>query len=145
MTTAQQLRIKEFPFVIKDKNGKEIYYESANGYWWKAEYTDSGKELYYEDSTGFWQKRNYDSKGNRIYFENSDGRWLRQEYNGDEQIYYENSDGLIIDSRSRFVDKEDTKDILKYWIDISDCLCDSGEPIGACLKCDMEKLSNKLH
>ena len=38
--------------VIKDKNGKPIYWE---------------------DSTGYWAKYEYDSKGNKIYFENSDG------------------------------------------------------------------------
>ena len=30
-TIAQQLNIKEFPFEIKDKNGKEIYYENSYG------------------------------------------------------------------------------------------------------------------
>ena len=51
MTIAQQLKIKEFPFRIKDSNGKEIYFE---------------------DSDGFWYKKEYDSNGNKIYFENSD-------------------------------------------------------------------------
>ncbi len=32
MTIAQQLKIKEFPFEIKDSNGKEIYYEDSSGY-----------------------------------------------------------------------------------------------------------------
>ncbi len=31
MTIAQQLKVTEFPFFIKDKNGKEIYYENSNG------------------------------------------------------------------------------------------------------------------
>ena len=30
-TIAQQLNIKEFPFRIKDKNGKQIYYEDSDG------------------------------------------------------------------------------------------------------------------
>jgi hypothetical protein len=51
-TIAQQLNITEFPFIIKDKNGREIYYE---------------------DSDGYWAKREYDSNGNLIYYENSDG------------------------------------------------------------------------
>ena len=51
-TIAQQLEIKDFPFEIKDKNGKQIYYE---------------------DSTGFWIKREFDSNGNKIYYEDSDG------------------------------------------------------------------------
>lgn len=28
---------------------------------------------------------------------------------------------------------------LKYWEDISDCVCDNTTPIGGCLKCDMKK------
>jgi hypothetical protein len=52
MTIAKQLKIKEFPFIIKDSKVNEIYYE---------------------DSTGYWVKQEYDSKGNRIYWENSDG------------------------------------------------------------------------
>ena len=73
MTIAQQLKIKEFPFKIKDKNGKEIYYQSANGFWVKREYDANGNKIYYEDSTGYWVKREYDANGNLIYYENSDG------------------------------------------------------------------------
>ena len=50
-TIAKQLKIKEFPFTIKDKDGNKIYYENSNGYWWKAEYKD-GKEVYVENSDG---------------------------------------------------------------------------------------------
>ena len=32
MKIAQQLKIKDFPFIIKDKNGNEIYYENSDGY-----------------------------------------------------------------------------------------------------------------
>ena len=52
MTIAKQLKIKEFPFEIKDSKGNRIYFENSEGY---------------------WDKREYDSKGNRIYWENSDG------------------------------------------------------------------------
>jgi len=31
-TIAQQLKITEFPFIIKDKNGNQIYYEDSIGY-----------------------------------------------------------------------------------------------------------------
>jgi uncharacterized membrane protein len=72
-TIAQQLKIKEFPFQIKDSNGKEIYYESSNGYWSKAEYDSNGNLIYYESSIGYWSKREYDSNGNLIYCENSNG------------------------------------------------------------------------
>ena len=47
-TIAQQLNVKEFPFRIKDKDGKLIYFEKSNGYWSKSEYKD-GKLIYYEN------------------------------------------------------------------------------------------------
>jgi hypothetical protein len=72
-TIAQQLNIKEFPFSIKDKNGKVIYYENSNGFWSKCEYDSNGKEIYFEYSDGYWIKKEYDSNGNVIYYENSDG------------------------------------------------------------------------
>jgi hypothetical protein len=72
-TIAQFLKVKDFPFVIEDKNGKEIYREYSDGYWFKHEYDDKGKEIRYENSTGLWIKREYDDKGNEIYYENSSG------------------------------------------------------------------------
>lgn len=72
-TIAQQLNVKEFPFIIKDKNGNKIYFENSNGYWSKYEYDSNGNEIYWENSFGFWVKSEYDSNGNVIYFENSDG------------------------------------------------------------------------
>jgi len=72
-TIAQQLNITEFPFIIKDKNGNQIYYETSNKYWCKREYDSKENVIYFEDSEGYWRKREYDSKGNRIYYENSKG------------------------------------------------------------------------
>jgi YD repeat-containing protein len=72
-TIAQFLKVKDFPFQIEDKNGKEIYYENSDGYWSKCEYDDQGKEIRYENLDGFWSKWEYDDKGNLIYFEDSDG------------------------------------------------------------------------
>ena len=51
-TIAQQLKVKDFPFEIKDKNNNLIYWE---------------------DSEGYWCKREFDSNCNRIYCEYSDG------------------------------------------------------------------------
>jgi hypothetical protein len=65
-------QIKEFPFVITDKQGNEIYYE-VDGYWSKKEYDSENREIYCEDSSGFWWKHEFDSDGNIIYFENSRG------------------------------------------------------------------------
>jgi hypothetical protein len=72
-TIAQQLNVTEFPFIIKDKNGREIYHEDYNGYWIKMEFDSNGKETYYENSNGFWSKREFDSNGKETYYENSDG------------------------------------------------------------------------
>lgn len=33
---------------------------------------------------------------------------------------------------------------LKYWEDISDCVCDNTTPIGGCLKCDMRECIEQL-
>ena len=52
MTIAQQLKIKEFPFEIKDKKGNRIYSETPGGYWAKWEYDDHGNLVYYENSDG---------------------------------------------------------------------------------------------
>jgi hypothetical protein len=52
MTIAQQLGVKEFPFIINDKDGKEIYRENCDGSWGKIEYDNNGNVIYFEDNTG---------------------------------------------------------------------------------------------
>jgi hypothetical protein len=64
-TIAQQLNIEEFPFVIKDKNGKVIYTENSNGF--------NGNLRYYENSNGFWCKYELYENGSERYYENSSG------------------------------------------------------------------------
>jgi hypothetical protein len=73
MTIAQQLKIKDFPFIIKDADGNEIYYETSNGRWSKNEYDVNGEVIRYETSTGYWCKSEYDAHGNAIRYENSNG------------------------------------------------------------------------
>jgi uncharacterized membrane protein len=73
-TIAQQLNVKEFPFVIKDSQGNRIYFEDSEGYWSKREYDSHGNQIYYEDSNGYWSKSEYDDNGREIYFEDSDGK-----------------------------------------------------------------------
>jgi len=51
-TIAQQLKVTEFPFEIKD---------------------EKGNRLYFEDVTNFWVIREFDEKGNIMYYENSNG------------------------------------------------------------------------
>jgi hypothetical protein len=73
MTIAKQLKIKEFPFEIKDSNGNWIYYENSDGFWVKRKFDSKGKLIYSENSNGYWVKSEYDSEGNEIYWENSNG------------------------------------------------------------------------
>lgn len=101
-TIAQQLKITEFPFEIKNSKGKQIYYEASDGFWGKSEYDSEGNQIYYEDSTGFWNKSEYDSEGNLIYYEESTGYWSKREYDSKgNEIYYENSNGLVRDNRPK--------------------------------------------
>ena len=51
-TIAQQMNVKEFPFIIEDENGNEIYYEDSDGFWVKQEWDSQGNRIYYEDSDG---------------------------------------------------------------------------------------------
>ena len=73
MTIAQQLNVKNFPFEIKDANGKQIYYENSDGYWSKYAYDANGNEIYFEESNGSWYKNEYDANGKQIYQEYSNG------------------------------------------------------------------------
>jgi len=105
MTIAQQLKIKDFPFTIKDKNGNVIYLEDSDGFWMKREYDTKDQEIRFENSNGYWVNSVYDTNGNQIYCENSDGVWSKYEYDTKgQEIYYENSDGEIVDNRPKIVE-----------------------------------------
>ena len=51
-TIAQQLNVKDFPFIIKDKDGNQVYFEDSSGYWAKGEYDKDGNRIYRENSIG---------------------------------------------------------------------------------------------
>lgn len=51
-TIAQQLNVTEFPFIIRDKNGRVIYSEGFDGSWCKKEYDSNGNEIYFKNSDG---------------------------------------------------------------------------------------------
>ena len=88
--------------VVKDKNGKEIYWEDSDGYWTKREWNSNGRIIYVEKSDGFWVKYEFDSNGNEIYWEASNGYWAKREYDSrGNQIYFEDSYGLIKDNRPK--------------------------------------------
>ena len=73
MTIAQQLNVTTFPLTIEDKDGKEIYCETSEGFWTKHEFDAQGNIIRFENSNGFWIKREYDANGNEIYYEDSTG------------------------------------------------------------------------
>jgi|688.fasta_scaffold206364_2 hypothetical protein len=119
-TIAQQLKIKEFPFQIKDSNGNRIYWENSNGYWIKREFDSKGNRIYYEDSNGYWSKSEYDSNGNEIYYEDSEGDWCKYEYDSNGNIiYYENSKGYILDERPKTVELTMDDIAKKFGIDVN--------------------------
>ena len=101
MTIAKQLKIKKFPFTIKNSKGKEIYYEESTGYWEKREYDSKGNLIYLEDSNGAWVKREYDSEGNEIYWEESNGtiRDDRPKTDVQKAIELLTKEGLIVDGK----------------------------------------------
>jgi hypothetical protein len=101
MTIAQQLKIKKFPFIIKDSNGNQIYFENSDGFWVKREYNSNGKEIYIEYSNGYWEKREYDSEGEEIYFEDSKGKIIDKRPKTDVQKAIEllTKEGLIVDGK----------------------------------------------
>jgi len=112
MTIAQQLKIKDFPFTVKDKGCNEIYYEDSDGYWRKREYDTNSNEIYYENGGGYWRKRQHDTNGKIIYLVDSGGFWYKCEYDIDgNKIYFENSDGVIIDKRPKAIVELTLKDI----------------------------------
>jgi hypothetical protein len=101
MTIAKQLKIKEFPFKIKDSDGNEIYWEDSDGYWLKYEYDSEGNWIYSENSDGFWVKKEYDSEGKEIYYENSNGtiRDDRPKTDVQKAIELLTKEGLIVDGK----------------------------------------------
>ena len=101
MTIAKQLKIKEFPFEIKDSKGNRIYWEDSDGFWAKSEYDSKGNQIYWENSDGFWVKREYDSKGKEIYFEDSYGTIYDNRPKTDVQKAIEllTKEGLLVDGK----------------------------------------------
>jgi hypothetical protein len=103
MTIAQQLKIKEFPFEIRDLKGDLIYREDSAGFWEKWERDSNGNCFYYENSDESWMKREYDANGYQIYVEYSDGRTFGNRPKHDIQI--QNAidllvaEGLLLDAK----------------------------------------------
>jgi hypothetical protein len=119
-TIAQQLKIKEFPFEIKDSNGNLIYCETSYGYWVKREFDSNGKEIYCETSDGYWSKSEFDSNGKEIYCEDSYGYWVKREFDSNgKEIYCEDSDGYILDTRPKIFELTMDEIAKKFGIDVN--------------------------
>ena len=101
MTIAQQLKIKQFPFEIKDSEGNLIYFENSSGDWAKSEYDSKGNRIYWENFSGAWIKHEYDSDGNVIYYENSYGtiRDNRPKTDVQKAIELLTKEGLLVDGK----------------------------------------------
>jgi hypothetical protein len=101
MTIAQQLKIKKFPFSIKDSNGNEIYCENLDGFWIKREYDSNSNRTRFETSTGYWSICEYDEEDREIYFENSDGEIHdnRPKTEIQKAIDLLTKEGLIVDGK----------------------------------------------
>ena len=93
--TCNQLGIAfSFPIEIKDANGRQTYFESSDGFWWKREYDANGKQTYFENSDRDWVRHEYNQRGNETYFENNDGFWVKYKYDDNgNQTYFEDSTG----------------------------------------------------
>tara|TARA_R110000868_G_scaffold204078_1_gene452095 strand:+ start:1097 stop:1663 length:567 start_codon:yes stop_codon:yes gene_type:complete len=123
-TIAQQLKIKDFPFIINGKNGNIIYYEDSDGLWWKSEYDADGKEIRFESSDGLWWKSEYDDNG--------------------KEIYRETSKGIIKDKRPKTVEPTNSESIEAWEIKITSLVedykkltacCDAASDAGALDAC----------
>ena len=101
MTIAQQLKIKKFPFSIKDSNGNEIYCENLDGFWIKREYDSNSNRTRFETSTGYWSICEYDEEDREIYWENSFGEIHdnRPKTEIQKAIDLLTKEGLIVDGK----------------------------------------------
>lgn len=54
-TIAQQLNVKQFPLLIRNSKGQEIYWEGSKNYWTRREYDSHGNLIYFEDANGVIQ------------------------------------------------------------------------------------------
>jgi|14_taG_2_1085336.scaffolds.fasta_scaffold182846_1 YD repeat-containing protein len=76
----------EFPIVIEDESGKEIYFEDSDGFQYTRRYDQGGRQTYFEDSDGWWYKHEYDADGRLTYLEDSEGDWEQLEYDADGNV-----------------------------------------------------------
>lgn len=54
----------------RDDNGNLIYFENANGWWWRKEFDDRGNCTYHGDASGWWVRHVYNEHNDRVGYEN---------------------------------------------------------------------------
>jgi len=63
----------------RDEHGNLVYFENANGWWWRKEYDDAGRCTYRSDASGFWVRKAFDDNGEEILYENYMGvKWEKE-------------------------------------------------------------------
>ena len=113
-TLAKQLKINNFPFMIKDNKGNCIYFEESDDYWMKNEFDQNNNLIYNADSKNYWYKCEYNHNNHVIFWENSDNVWFKYEVNEKgEWLYMENSRGESSDFRKEKVIEITFNDIAK--------------------------------
>ena len=113
-TIAQQLKVKQFPFKIKDENNNQMYYENSNASWVKREFDENNNQIYFENSNGYWVKKEFDENNNQLYYEDSEAFWYKREFDeNSNEIYHETSDGSIIDNRPKPMEEYTMEELTK--------------------------------
>ena len=54
----------------RDEHDNLVYFENANGWWWRKEYDERGNCLYHGDSSGWWVRHTYNENNEKIGYEN---------------------------------------------------------------------------
>ena len=54
----------------RDQYDNLVYYENANGWWWRKEFDERGNCLYHGDASGWWVRHTYNENNERIGYEN---------------------------------------------------------------------------
>ena len=73
---AKEAGATKFPFVIYDDGGREAYYETEGGTWWRKDYDSLGRICNYESSLDVSYTVEYDIGGNMIIFGTSLGKFF---------------------------------------------------------------------
>jgi hypothetical protein len=86
MTIAQKLEITQFPYEIKDSKGRQIYYETSDGYWEIQKYDSTGNRITLKNSSGYRVDSVYNENGKCLYNKTATGYSERWEYNEEGRV-----------------------------------------------------------